>query len=103
MRFIHTGDIHLGMQPDKGKSWSEQRAGEIWESFGDLIGICRNENTELLLIAGDLFHKQPTVRELKELNSLFSSVPSTRIVMIAGNHDYISARSPYNTFEGLLM
>ena len=52
----------------------------------------------MLLIAGDLFHRQPLRRELKELNYLFSKLSLTQVVMIAGNHDYLKADSYYRTF-----
>lgn len=99
MRFIHVADTHLGMQPDRGFPWSEERADALWKSFSHLIGVCRDEKPELLLIAGDLFHKSPLVRELKEVSALFASCPETRVVLIAGNHDYISGASNYNGFE----
>lgn len=52
----------------------------------------------MLLIAGDLFHRQPLRRELKEVNHLFSGIPDTQIVLIAGNHDYMKKDSYYHTF-----
>lgn len=99
MRFIHTADIHLGAVPDKGYPWSDARKKEITDTFSELIGVCRREKPDLLLIAGDLFHRQPLVRELKEVDALFASIPSTRVVIIAGNHDFISGVSNYNGFE----
>ncbi len=99
MRFIHIADAHLGAEPDKGFPWSKERPGQIWEAFGKMIAACRNDRPDLLLIAGDLFHKQPLVRELKEVDSLFASIPETKVVIIAGNHDYISGVSNYNGFE----
>ena len=59
MRFIHIADLHLGMEPDKDCSWSKMRGRELWDAFSNIIEICRKEKTDLLLIAGDLFHKQP--------------------------------------------
>lgn len=99
MRFIHIADTHLGAVPDKGYPWSEARKKEIMETFGDIIDVCRSEKPDLLLIAGDLFHKQPLVRELKEVDSMFASIPATRVVIIAGNHDFISGVSNYSGFE----
>ncbi len=59
---------------------------------------CREEGAELLLIAGDLFHRQPLLRELKEVNDLFASMTGTQVVLIAGNHDYLKRDSYYRTF-----
>ena len=92
-------DVHLGATPEAGKAYSEKRANEIWESFSEMIDICEEEQIELLLIAGDLFHRQPLLRELKEMNYLFSKLTKTKVVLIAGNHDYIRKDSYYLTFE----
>ena len=59
MRFMHIADVHLGMKPDSGYPWSDKRASEIFETFTKIIDICNEDNIELLIIAGDLFHKQP--------------------------------------------
>lgn len=52
-----------------------------------------------MLIAGDLFHRQPLLRELKEADSMFSSLTRTNVVLIAGNHDHIKKESYYRTFS----
>lgn len=99
MRFIHIADVHLGACPDAGKLYTEKRPEEIWNTFERVIGICQEEQTDLLLIAGDLFHRQPLLRELKEADYLFSTLTHTKVVLIAGNHDYIRRDSYYRTFR----
>ncbi|MCI6465399.1 MAG: DNA repair exonuclease [Faecalicatena sp.] len=99
MRFIHIADVHLGAQPDAGTAYSSGRAQEIWDSFSRVISLCEEEKTDVLLIAGDLFHRQPLLRELKEVNYLFSTLSHTQVVLIAGNHDYIKKGSYYRTFQ----
>ena len=83
----------------------------IWELFltGDAHGAkstfrrviagIREDPVDLLFISGDLFHRQPLMRELKEVNYLFSTIPDTRVYLMAGNHDFISRDSFYRTFE----
>ena len=66
MKFMHISDVHLGVKPDAGKAWSEKRAQDIWDSFAEMIEIAAEESPDLLLISGDLFHKQPLKRELKD-------------------------------------
>lgn len=63
------------------------------------MNICEWEEMDLLLIAGDLFHRQPLMRELKELNFLFSKLTKTKVVFIVGNHDYLKPDSYYHTFQ----
>lgn len=98
MRFIHLADVHLGAVPDKGCPWSSEREEEIWETFRRVIAVIRNSPVDLLFIAGDLFHRQPLLRELKEVNYLFSTIPDTKVFLMAGNHDYLKQDSFYNNF-----
>ena len=99
MRFIHLADVHLGAVPDRGCPWSKEREEEIWSTFRRVIAGIREDPVDLLFISGDLFHRQPLMRELKEVNYLFSTIPDTRVYLMAGNHDFISRDSFYNTFE----
>lgn len=99
MRFIHIADVHLGVTPDKGKPWSEKRGEEIEASFYRLLSEAARQKMDLILIAGDLFHRAPLKRELKELSYRLSLVAPTQVVIMAGNHDFISERSPYREFE----
>ena len=79
MRFIHIADVHLGAEPEAA-GYSQNRRRELWASFENIVRICEAEKTDLLLIAGDLFHRQPLVRELKEVNYLFSELTHILIV-----------------------
>lgn len=99
MRFIHIADVHLGAEPDRGYPWGARRGKEIWESFRSVIQRAGEEQTDLLLIAGDLFHRQPLKREIKEVDSLLAGLVRTKVVMIAGNHDYIRNDSYYRNYE----
>jgi exonuclease SbcD len=99
MHFIHTADIHLGASPDVGERYKEPRKREIWDTFRRLLRRCEEERVDLLLIAGDLFHRQPLKRELKEVNALFAELSVTQVVLIAGNHDYIGKNSAYREFH----
>lgn len=98
MKVMHLADVHLGAAPDSGRPWSEERKKEIWETFERAVAFAGKEKADLLLIAGDLFHRQPLLRELKEVNYQFSTIPETKVVIIAGNHDYIKSNSYYRTF-----
>ena len=99
MKLMHISDVHLGVKPDAGKAWSEKRAQDIWDSFAEMIEIAAEESPDFLLISGDLFHKQPLKRELKEVCGLFARIPQTKVLLMAGNHDYIQQNSFYRTCE----
>lgn len=47
MKFIHIADVHLGVTPDAGFKWSEKRAKEIWDSFGRIVGLAREQEADL--------------------------------------------------------
>lgn len=98
MRFMHIADVHLGAAPDHGYLWAKDRGRELWESFRRCIQDANEKKVDLLLIAGDLFHRQPELQELKEVNYLFSTLEKTIVVLIAGNHDYLKPSSPYINF-----
>lgn len=95
MKFIHIADVHLGAVPDANMPWGADRAKEIWSSFEDIITICNREKVDLLFIAGDLFHRQPLMRELKEVNYILGKLETAKVVIMAGNHDFMGPRSNY--------
>ena len=98
MRFFHTADIHLGAKPDSGRPWGAERAKALWNTFSRITQEA-GRGADLLLIAGDLFHRPPLRRELAEVCGLFEDIPLTHVVLIAGNHDFISPSSLYNTWK----
>lgn len=82
-----------------GRAVGKNRKQELWDSFERLIEAVKQEKAEILLIAGDLFHRPPLLRELREVNARFADISGTRVVLIAGNHDYIGENSFYRTFS----
>ena len=99
MKFIHIADVHLGASPNAGLAYSGKRKQEIWDTFLEVLQRCNTEQVDLLLIAGDLFHRQPLLRELKEVNYMLSKLQNTEVVLIIGNHDYIKKDSYYRSFQ----
>lgn len=99
MKFIHLADVHLAAVPEGGTELGKIREKEIYQTFYRILDRCREEQIDLLLVAGDLFHRPPLVRELKEINYHFSKLGHTRVVLIAGNHDYIGTHSNYQGFK----
>lgn len=99
MKFIHIADIHWGMTPDSDKPWHKERAQAIKDTFADVIKKAKELDVDFLFISGDLFHRQPMARDLKEINYLFSTIPAIRVVMIAGNHDRIRKNSALISFS----
>lgn len=99
MRFLHISDVHLGVEPDRGKEWSKRRLQDIWDSFAEAVLEAGRLQVDFLFVSGDLFHKQPLKRELREVNYLFGQIPNVKVVLMAGNHDYLQPKSYYIDFE----
>ncbi len=99
MLIIHTADLHLGASPDARESWGKNRKQELWESFEKLIEAVELQKADLLLIAGDLFHRPPLLRELREFNDKLATLSKTKVVLMAGNHDHIGKNSFYKGFS----
>ena len=99
MLIIHAADLHLGACPDAGEKWGKNRKQELWDSFERLIEVVEIQKADLLLIAGDVFHRPPLLRELREVNDRFASLSKTKVVLMAGNHDHIGANSFYIGFS----
>lgn len=99
MKFIHIADVHLGARPDRGRVWSDERADDIMASFKDITRVCDEEQVDLLLIAGDLFHQTPSLQQLKSLDYTLSVMKYTRTLIIAGNHDYIPGGYAWHNYE----
>ena len=99
VKWIHIADVHLGASPDAGDVYSKVRPQELWDTFAEVIDICEREQMDLLLIAGDLFHRQPLKKELKEVDYYFSRLSRTKVVLIAGNHDFLKQDSYYRSFQ----
>lgn len=98
MLIIHTADLHLGASPDGSEPWAKNRKEELWDSFEKLVEAVEIQQADLLLIAGDVFHRPPLLRELREVNDRFASFTKTKVVLMAGNHDYIGSNSFYKGF-----
>lgn len=99
MKFIHIADVHLGVKPDRGRRWSEERSEEIWDTFRNIVELCEAQKVDLLLIAGDLFHTPPTLQQIKNVDFQLKKLSMTKTVIIAGNHDYIEDNSSWDTYE----
>ncbi|WP_124068330.1 DNA repair exonuclease [Clostridium sp. E02] len=98
MKFIHIADVHWGMSPDSDKPWSKERFQDIKDTFAKVINQAKELEADCLFISGDLFHRQPLIRDLKEVNYLFSTIPEVHVVLIAGNHDRIRNNSALLSF-----
>ena len=100
--FVHTADIHLGLQ-FKGlldPSESIERRSELWSTFQRIVEYTKKNNLDFLFIAGDLFEEEYfTLGDMKRVRDILKSAKTINIVIIAGNHDYLDERSLYNKVD----
>lgn len=106
MRFIHTGDVHIGMEfghASFGSAFAKKRRYEIKETFYSIVHRAKEMEIDFLLISGDLFEDDYiTVGDLKEISGQLEKIAPTRVVMIAGNHDPImNNKSKYAMMDHL--
>lgn len=99
MKFVHISDVYLGAEPDKGKEWSESRAKELYETFDRVIQLCIDEKINLLMIAGNLFVRQPSLEDLQALDERLQKLQGTRTVILGGYRDYIDAGCAMQSFK----
>ena len=103
MRIIHTGDLHLDavteISSSPNDSFQTDSSPQRWRTFQRLINYANDNAADLLLISGDLFHRQPTEAQLREADELFTTLTHTQVVLIAGNHDFLCSASPMTDYD----
>lgn len=103
IKFIHTGDIHLGLQFSNvsfPREKAVERRRELWNTFQRIVNYSVDTGAHFLLIAGDLFEESYfTLGDIKRVRDILSSAKNVNILISAGNHDYIGNDSLYNKVE----
>jgi exonuclease SbcD len=85
MRFLHTGDWHVGRSL-RGRSRAEEHRAVLSE----IAGVARESKVDIVLVAGDLFDTAspgPESEEIVYRALLDLAETSEWVVVIAGNHD----------------
>lgn len=91
---IHTADVHLSAQPDGRVS------RDVYDAFADIVEKARAEETDFLIIAGDLFDSPVTHGfAIDFVRRAFLRLVSTRVIYIGGNHDNYGADCPLTGME----
>ena len=84
MRFLHTGDWHVG-KTLRGRS----RADEHRAVLGEIAGIADDRKVDAVLVAGDLFDTAAPGPESEAIvyEILLNLARERTVIVIAGNHD----------------
>ena len=94
MRIIHLSDLHLGFRQFQRQTPAgiNQREADVAASFTRAVDKLIALAPDVILIGGDVFHTvRPTntaiLHAYRQFSRLTESLPRTRVVMVAGNHD----------------
>ncbi|MBQ4086798.1 MAG: DNA repair exonuclease [Clostridia bacterium] len=97
---IHTADLHLDA-PFSGLADGKKatmRQEELRTSFARIVFCAKN--ADALVISGDLFEGAQVSRTTLEfLKKQFAEIPDKKVFICAGNHDPLTEKSAYRTFD----
>ena len=86
MKILHTSDWHLGKKLDGYDRTEEQK-----KFLSDLLNIIENNETDILIIAGDIYDSPNPPIEAEKLYYDFvekiSRLKKCAVIITAGNHD----------------
>lgn len=103
MKFIHTGDLHLGLRFQNvsfHRDKAIERRRELWSTFERIVNYAIDERVDFLFIAGDLFEASYfTIGDITRVRDTLKSAKHINIIISAGNHDFKGQKSLYNKIE----
>ncbi|MDH6363851.1 exonuclease SbcD [Enterococcus sp. PF1-24] len=86
MRFLHTGDLHIGKKLHGYDLLADQR-----KILADIVALAKAEKIDALVIAGDLYDRSvPPLEAIELLNQFVEEVnlqEKIPILAVSGNHD----------------
>ena len=103
MKFVHIADMHFdalfSMLSDK-QEFGKIRRLEQRDVFEKIIDYIKENQIPYFFISGDLYeHKYIRQSTIEYINSLFKTIPNTKIFISPGNHDPILKNSFYSTYN----
>ena len=103
MKFVHIADLHLDAKFDnlgQIEGIPTKRRIEQRKAMRDIIDYIKENNVEILLIAGDLYEQNYIKKSsIEYINNLFLEIPNVKIFISPGNHDPYISNSFYATYD----
>jgi exonuclease SbcD len=103
IKFLHCADLHLDMPfTSLGVSGNKStvRREDIKKTFRRIIDTARNEEVDILLIAGDLYeHEYARKSTINFVNDCFYEISDIKVVISPGNHDPYVSNSFYKNYS----
>lgn len=98
LTFIHAADFHLDSPfRDLSPAQAAVRRGEQRELLKNLAALARERKADLVLLSGDLLDGENFSRETGETFVTALGQTGCPVFIAPGNHDHVTARSPYRT------
>lgn len=85
MKFLHTGDLHIGKIVNDFSMLEDQR-----HILQEIVGIAKTEAVDAVVIAGDVYDRSiPSTDAVNLLDHFLTQLmeEGIRVLMISGNHD----------------
>lgn len=97
MKILHSADLHLDA-PFTGRTAEQTRQLKqaLLKVPQQLAELCRRENCDLVLLAGDLFDGPWTRDSYQALYTALEEM-AVPVFISPGNHDFVTYESPYLT------
>lgn len=101
IRILHCADLHLDAAFSlRSPREAENRRTSLRADFTSMIMYVRTHKVQICLISGDLFDSESVTVETKALlEREFAAVPDCRFFISPGNHDPLTAGSPYKSMQ----
>jgi len=100
VKIVHAADIHAGRPASRELSQEKAsiRRREVEASLFRIVDLVKREKAQVLLVAGDFFeHTYVRPAWVREVSSLFASIPKTWVFISPGNHDPMVRDSLYRS------
>lgn len=96
VKILHCADLHIGAAESSLGTLGVSRRTETLITFEKIINLARENSVDILLISGDLFNSNSVEEAFCDrVFECFATIPDTKIVFAAGNHDPLNFESPF--------
>ena len=91
MKLLATADLHIGMKFGTYDEVKGELADARYDALARCIEISRDEECDLLIIAGDLFDRQNVSRaDIGRTADILSGFEGAALLVLPGNHDFFT-------------
>lgn len=96
VKILHAADFHIDSPFDAlPEEKAAVRRREQRELLGKIADIAKEQETDIILLSGDLFDSDVSYYETCETLEQVLAGVSARVFISPGNHDYYCRKSPY--------